>query len=92
MSFSNPLASPSTNFSPSPTLWKKVAAKLPHRPYPTTSSIKSAPSPAPPKNASRRIQQYQDAGATHIMLEIWGDDRTGQAKLFGEKVLPHFRR
>jgi len=26
------------------------------------------------------------------MLEIWGDDRTGQAKLFGEAVLPHFRK
>jgi 5,10-methylenetetrahydromethanopterin reductase len=45
-----------------------------------------------PEECVERIQQYQDAGATHIMLEIWGDDRTGQAKLFGEKVLPHFRR
>jgi hypothetical protein len=26
------------------------------------------------------------------MLEIWGDDRTGQAKLFGDAVLPHFKR
>jgi hypothetical protein len=25
------------------------------------------------------------------MLEIWGDDRTGQAKLFGEAVLGHFK-
>jgi hypothetical protein len=25
------------------------------------------------------------------MLEIWGNDRTGQAKLFGDEVLPHFR-
>jgi len=25
------------------------------------------------------------------MLEIWGDDRTGQAKLFGDAVLPHFK-
>jgi len=45
-----------------------------------------------PEECVERIQQYQDAGATHIMLEIWGDDRTGQAELFGEKVLPHFRR
>ena len=45
-----------------------------------------------PEECVERIQQYQDAGATHIMLEIWGDDRTSQAKLFGEKVLPHFRR
>jgi hypothetical protein len=26
------------------------------------------------------------------MLEIWGDDRLGQARLFGEAVLPHFRK
>jgi hypothetical protein len=26
------------------------------------------------------------------MLEIWGYDRTGQAKLFGDDVLPHFKR
>jgi len=25
------------------------------------------------------------------MLELWGDDRLEQARLFGEKVLPHFR-
>src|SRR5262249_6759977 len=45
-----------------------------------------------PEECVERIKQYQDAGATHIMLEIWGDDGTGQAKLFGEKVLPHFHR
>lgn len=45
-----------------------------------------------PDECIERIKEYRDAGATHIMLEIWGDDRTGQAKLFGEAVLPHFRR
>jgi hypothetical protein len=25
------------------------------------------------------------------MLEIWGDDRTGQARMFGDEVLPHFK-
>jgi len=44
-----------------------------------------------PEECIASIQEYRDAGATHIMLEIWGDDRTGQAKLFGEKVIPHFR-
>ena len=44
-----------------------------------------------PEECVERIKEYRDAGATHIMLEIWGDDRTGQAKLFGETVLPHFR-
>jgi len=27
-----------------------------------------------------------------MMLELWGDDRIQQARLFGEKVLPHFRK
>jgi hypothetical protein len=27
-----------------------------------------------------------------MMLELWGDDRLQQARLFGEKVLPHFRK
>jgi alkanesulfonate monooxygenase SsuD/methylene tetrahydromethanopterin reductase-like flavin-dependent oxidoreductase (luciferase family) len=45
-----------------------------------------------PEECVERIEQYRAAGCTHIMLEIWGDDRTGQAKLFGEAVLPHFRR
>jgi hypothetical protein len=26
------------------------------------------------------------------MLELWGDDRLQQARLFGEKVLPHFHK
>src|SRR5260370_6815311 len=26
------------------------------------------------------------------MVEIWGDDRAGKAKLFGEAVLPHFKK
>jgi hypothetical protein len=26
------------------------------------------------------------------MLEIWGEDREEQARLFGEAVLPHFRK
>jgi alkanesulfonate monooxygenase SsuD/methylene tetrahydromethanopterin reductase-like flavin-dependent oxidoreductase (luciferase family) len=45
-----------------------------------------------PEECIERIEQYRAAGCTHIMLEIWGDDRTGQAKLFGDAVLPHFRR
>ena len=44
-----------------------------------------------PDECIARLEEYRDAGCTHIMLEIWGDDRTGQAKLFGEAVLPHFK-
>ena len=45
-----------------------------------------------PDECIERIEEYRGAGCTHIMLEIWGDDRTGQAKLFGDAVLPHFRK
>ena len=45
-----------------------------------------------PDECIQRIEEFRAAGCTHIMLEIWGDDRTGQAKLFGEAVLPHFRK
>ena len=45
-----------------------------------------------PEECIERIEEYRSAGCTHILLEIWGDDRTGQAKLFGETVLPHFRK
>jgi len=45
-----------------------------------------------PDECIQQIEEYRAAGCTHIMLEIWGDDRTGQAKLFGEAVLPHFKK
>lgn len=45
-----------------------------------------------PDECIQQIEDYRAAGCTHIMLEIWGDDRTGQARLFGEAVLPHFRK
>ena len=44
-----------------------------------------------PDECCERIAEYRAAGCTNIMLEIWGDDREGQAKLFGEAVLPQFR-
>lgn len=45
-----------------------------------------------PEECIERIEEYREAGCTHIMLEIWGDDRTGQAKLFGEAVLPRLKK
>lgn len=45
-----------------------------------------------PEECMQRIEEYRAAGCTHIMLEIWGDDRIGQARLFGETVLPHFKK
>jgi len=52
---------------------------------------KVCPIAGTPSECIERIQQYRAAGCTHIMLEIWGDDRIGQARLFGKAVLPHFR-
>jgi 5,10-methylenetetrahydromethanopterin reductase len=52
---------------------------------------KVCPIAGTPDECVQAIKEYRDAGCTHIMLEIWGDDRTGQAKLFGDEVLPHFR-
>ena len=53
---------------------------------------KTCPIAGTPEECIRRIEQYRAAGCTHIMLEIWGDNRAGQARLFGEAVLPHFRK
>jgi 5,10-methylenetetrahydromethanopterin reductase len=44
-----------------------------------------------PADCIEAIEEYRDAGCTHVMLELWGDDRHGQIRLFGEQVLPHFR-
>ncbi len=45
-----------------------------------------------PDECIQRIEEYRAAGCTNVMLEIWGDNREEQAKLFGEAVLPHFRK
>ena len=52
---------------------------------------KVCPIAGTPDDCIARIEQYKAAGCTHILLEVWGDDRLEQAKLFGEAVLPHFR-
>lgn len=66
---------------------RKAAAKA------VTDEIlrKVCPIAGTPEECITRIEEYRAAGCTHIMLEIWGDDRTGQAALFGESVLPHFK-
>ena len=52
---------------------------------------KVCPIAGTPDECCERIAEFRQAGCTNIMLEIWGDDREEQAKLFGEAVLPHFR-
>jgi 5,10-methylenetetrahydromethanopterin reductase len=52
---------------------------------------KVCPIAGTPEECIERIEEYREAGCTHIMLEIWGDDRTGQARLFGDSVLPKIK-
>lgn len=52
---------------------------------------KCRPIAGTPAECVARIREYQEAGCTHIMLELWGDDRSKQLELFGTQVLPHFR-
>jgi 5,10-methylenetetrahydromethanopterin reductase len=52
---------------------------------------KACPIAGTPQQCIAAIERYQDAGCTNIMLEIWGDDRIEQARVFGESVLPHFK-
>ena len=37
------------------------------------------------------MEEYREAGCTHVMLELWGEDRARQIEMFGSEVLPHFR-
>jgi 5,10-methylenetetrahydromethanopterin reductase len=53
---------------------------------------KVCPIAGTPDDCIAQIEKFRAAGCTHILLEIWGDDRLEQAKLFGESVLPHFHR
>src|SRR6187200_1053160 len=44
-----------------------------------------------PEDCIAAIEEYRDAGCTHVMLELWGANRHDQIRLFAEQVLPHFR-
>ena len=44
-----------------------------------------------PDECIAAIEEYRDAGCTHVMLELWGEDRHRQLELFGERVLPQVR-
>jgi 5,10-methylenetetrahydromethanopterin reductase len=58
-----------------------------------TDSIldKCRPIAGTPADCIAAIEEYRDAGCTHVMLELWGDRRHDQIRLFGEKVLPEVR-
>jgi 5,10-methylenetetrahydromethanopterin reductase len=53
---------------------------------------KCKPIAGTPSDCIAAIEEYRDAGCTHVMLELWGASRHEQIRLFGEQVLPHFRR
>jgi alkanesulfonate monooxygenase SsuD/methylene tetrahydromethanopterin reductase-like flavin-dependent oxidoreductase (luciferase family) len=44
-----------------------------------------------PDDCIRAIEEYREAGCTHVMLELWGDNRHEQIRLFGDRVLRYFR-
>ena len=52
---------------------------------------KCKPIAGTPADCIAAIEEYVDAGCTHVMLELWGANRHEQIRLFGERVLPHFR-
>src|SRR5436190_20805797 len=52
---------------------------------------KCKPIAGTPEDCIEAIEEYRDSGCTHVMLELWGENRHDQIRLFGEKVLPHFR-
>jgi 5,10-methylenetetrahydromethanopterin reductase len=52
---------------------------------------KCKPIAGTPADCIEAIEEYRDAGCTHVMLELWGDRRHEQIELFGKEVLPHFR-
>lgn len=67
---------------------RKAAAKA------VTDSVldKVCPIAGTPNQCIEKLEEYKAAGCTHILLELWGDDRLKQAELFGKKVLPHFAK
>ena len=52
---------------------------------------KCRPIAGTPEDCIAAIEEYREAGCTHVMLELWGGRRQEQIRLFGERVLPHFR-
>ena len=52
---------------------------------------KCKPIAGTPDDCIAAIEEYREAGCTHVMLELWGDRRHEQIRLFGERVLPAVR-
>ena len=52
---------------------------------------KCKPIAGTPEDCIAAIEEYKQAGCTHVMLELWGEDRLEQLRLFAERVLPEVR-
>ena len=52
---------------------------------------KCKPIAGTPEDCIAAVQEYREAGCTHIMLELWGEDRLSQLELFGRTVLEQVR-
>jgi 5,10-methylenetetrahydromethanopterin reductase len=52
---------------------------------------KCKPIAGTPADCIAAIEEYREAGCTHVMLELWGDRRLEQIEMFGREVVPHFR-
>jgi 5,10-methylenetetrahydromethanopterin reductase len=52
---------------------------------------KCKPIAGTPDDCITAIEEYREAGCTHVMLELWGEERHEQIRLFGERVLPAVR-
>jgi len=53
---------------------------------------KCRPIAGTPADCVAAIESYRDAGCTHVMLELWGEDRERQIELFATAVLPRLDR
>ena len=45
-----------------------------------------------PADCIAAIEAYREAGCSHVMLELWGEDRERQIEMFATEVLPHLAR
>jgi 5,10-methylenetetrahydromethanopterin reductase len=53
---------------------------------------KCRPIAGTPADCATAIEAYREAGCTHVMLELWGEDRQRQIELFATQVLPRLDR
>ena len=74
-----------------PRRWSGADGSPPRRRSSDALLDKCRPIAGTPADCIEAIEEYRDAGCTHVMLELWGANRHEQIRLFGEKVLPQFR-